>query len=292
VTEAAPGCSDRNGLTPQAINPAFLSAFLDASALSKIRNALYETSGLGFHVFSGFLSQEHAAHIVEFWCNTVRAKHSHALMLSKKAFVKSCPNFVKSHTDTSDRSYFNFFWNPPPDPLTHSVAWQVQLLRNVIEERQIYSEIFPTEGRSVSYRVVITTRGEEIVPEHADWLENPGDSGRLQATLFLTEPGKDYSGEGFVFTTHQGRKLVFGVDHPIRAGDLVVWRFNNLHAIRNVRTSAGQRGFVRLILPSEKIHDTSLNLLFDVRYLLRSTIFRPGTTHFEMMRSAYRYLRR
>ena len=45
----------------------------------------------------------------------------------------------------------------------------------------------------------------------------------------------------------------FGTDVDIRSGDLLIWRYANLHGIENVNTAPGQFGFLRIIYP---IHHT------------------------------------
>ena len=37
----------------------------------------------------------------------------------------------------------------------------------------------------------------------------------------------------------------------IKAGDLVLWRYNNQHAVMNISSKAGQLGFLRVLHPPE-----------------------------------------
>ena len=48
------------------------------------------------------------------------------------------------------------------------------------------------------------TRNQDISnPWHSDWNKPPEiDLSRVQAVLFLSEEGKDYSGSGFTFVTN------------------------------------------------------------------------------------------
>ena len=82
----------------------------------------------------------------------------------------------------------------------------------------------------------------------------------LQATLLLSDKGRDYHGTGFHMTTNRGDWVTFGDDVPATAGDLVIWRYANLHEVADITTEPGQFGFMRIIypvydLPAEKPAD-------------------------------------
>ena len=107
----------------------------------------------------------------------------------------------------------------------------------------------------------MASNGDVIVPSHRDYYhpEDPWnedhDPSRLQATLFLSERDADYSGEGLWIEDNSGLELVFGRDVPIKAGDLVFWRYWNQHGVRNVKVDQDQRGFVRFVYPPVAICD-------------------------------------
>jgi hypothetical protein len=108
--------------------------------------------------------------------------------------------------------------------------------------------------------VVLTRNAATWIAPHRDYADferrfekNRFDRSRLQATLFLSEKGVDYSGIGFVFEQNDGQKVVFGTDVPIVPGDLVIWRYNNLHEVAEVTTASDQFGFMRILYPPEDL---------------------------------------
>lgn len=238
------------------------SITLPEDALKYIRHALYHSESPGYFIFRNFISPEFVRHIAQFWCD-LDEYDEFKVFQGKEQFRLGCPNFYKKN-EGNNEGYYNFFWNTPRDSATYSVAFAATMLRNRIEGFEAYREIFPlpkhpTFSRaatiSVSFRVVITRSGNVVVPVHEDvdfyGIKEPW---RTQMTLFLSEGGKDYSGEGFWFEDNQGKNLLFGRDVPVEAGDLVIWRYANAHSVQNVKTQEGQQGFVRVIFPPERIY--------------------------------------
>ncbi len=226
-----------------------LMEFLSDEDLRLVRMNLYHSESDGCHIFKNFLSPSYVTHIQAFWMSILPRGSSHSQLNSKDDFYQNCPNYFNQNT--FGLTYYNFFWNLPVDEVTHDICLRVHMLRNYIEARPVSSELFPYSSRSCSYRIVQTISGEIVVPPHQDYLGSDFDPRRLQATLFLSEHGKDYFGDGLHFMTNSGQEIVFGKNFPVQSGDLVLWRYNNLHGVRNVRTKSGQKGFLRIILPLE-----------------------------------------
>lgn len=229
----------------------FDDLYLREADLQPLRRELYHSQGAGFVVLRGFLSDAQAAHMREFW-STLQPDDWHAEYKGMDRMFRGCPNYFAHEENGGQLSYFNFLWNEPPDELTYSVAFAIQQLRNRIESRTIYREIFPMAGRSASYRIVLSRNIKEIVVPHRDWVGRNFDPRRLQVTLFLAEKGRDYEGIGFGIETNAGERVVFGDDVAVRAGDLVLWRYNNLHFAQEVTSSNGI-GFMRMLMPPEAI---------------------------------------
>lgn len=224
--------------------------------LREIRRALYRSTGDGFFVFREFLREDVVRHIRSIW-PVIDPARTHRPFQSKRDFYPYCPDSF-SADDQGNRSFYNFFFNTPVDEVTWGVSLSVQMLRNRLSGRPPLAETFPASGRSASYRVVITRDAKTWIGPHRDYMQDPGsldrnkyDLTRLQATLFLSEKGADYTGTGFRLERNDGRTVVFGTDVPMRAGDLVIWRYNNLHSVEDVVTTDGQLGFMRIIYPPE-----------------------------------------
>ena len=100
-------------------------------------------------------------------------------------------------------------------------------------------------------------------------LDKRHDMSRLQGTLFLSKYGEDYEEGGFNFTSNQGQWLTFGRDVEINPGDLVVWHYQNKHAVAPLATKPGQIGFLRYIFPPEIIFEKAPRRKFNLTELRR-----------------------
>ena len=156
--------------------------------------------------------------------------------------------------------FYNFFWNKPAHELTYEIMYSSQLIRNSIESKFLHSEISHLTGRCAEFRPQLSIDGNcknnsniSFISLHKDW-DGPGeqwtDHKRIQVTLFLSDYEKDYYGDEFSFTTNFGEKLNFAKDTDVKAGDLVFWKYSNLHGVESVITEEGQFGFFRITMPN------------------------------------------
>jgi len=227
--------------------------------LARLRKELYHSSGAGYVIFPRFLDQDTVRHIQSIWPNIDPAR-THKVFWSKLDMSAACSDFYTADIH-GNRNFYNFVFNTPVDEVTWTASIFVHMLRNRLSGRPPFAETFPVSGRALSYRVVITRVSKSWVKPHRDYMQEPGsldrnkyDLSRLQATLFLSEKGHDYTGTGLRFERNDGRSVVFGTDVPVKAGDLVIWRYNNLHSIEEVDAADGQLGFMRIIYPPEIMH--------------------------------------
>lgn len=221
------------------------------SCIQEIRRSLYHSQGEGYFVFREFLDAEFAAHLQTFWTHPdtpgLFSRH-----IGTEHFHSGCPNSAIDADSNGNSIFYNFFWNSPVDEATYDISLHIQLLRARVEGRPSYHEIFPFQGQSTSFSVRLTRNGVSTVPPHRDYVDAPGDvfdPKRLQATLILAEKGVDYGGTGFVMENNQGQQVVWGDDLPLKPGDLVLWRYNNLHSMPDVSSSDDQLGFLRILYP-------------------------------------------
>ena len=235
--------------------------------LMEIRNELYHSAGKGYYVIRGFLDSSFSDHIIKFWNDELplsKLTHERIDKMDKsKMFYSGCPNYV--YTNPYGVTYFNWLWNEPYDEVTYAAAWKISELRNLVMSKNFFLRFFPgKEGRTVGFRVIQTTSGENIVPSHKDWIgETFFDPSALQATLILSEHGKDYTGDGMLFTTNQGEQVVLNKDLDLKPGDLVLWRYINEHAVQNIQTTSEQMGFLRIIFPPENLYETPVEKMLE-----------------------------
>jgi hypothetical protein len=254
---------------PQASNEMFRFNFnalaIPEAALQPIRRDLYHSAGPGYHIFRTFLDPQVAAHMQRFWSELELTRvHQRLPSEGVKALANGCPDYYYGDQRGDHRGYLNFFWNYPADEVSCAVAIQVQWLRNRIMGRAPQENIFPLGGRAASYRTVVSMRGKVVTPPHRDfdgdeWIREPW---RLQANLFLSTPGVDYSGDGFILETNRGDHLRFGHEVPIASGDLVLWRYCNEHSVLNVESSDAQCGFIRMLFPVEEVTNDQVRRLY------------------------------
>lgn len=159
--------------------------------------------------------------------------------------------------------YHNYFWNKPWDEVSHNICFAVNMLRNQLEQAQLYTNLAPNGKRLASYRVLISKsykEGEIEVQPHNDFstetyrIDEPESQHYLQATLFLSEHNIDYTGQGFFFTTNQGERLYPGSMLDIKAGDLMIWRYINRHGVDATQALPNGIGFMRIIFPNEDVN--------------------------------------
>lgn len=234
----------------------YSSLTIPEAALSSARQVLYGAEGPGYVVYRGFLEPAHVEHMRRLWSGLDPAIGFQPFP-GKASIRFGCPNYVVADAE-GNRSFYNFFWNPPVDEVAFEVAIAVTMLRNRISGRAPHAELLPFAGKSVAYRVLLSRKAETWIAPHRDYFDharrfekNRFDLSRLQATLFLAKKGVDYDGVGFRFERNDGTRIVFGDDVPIEPGDLVVWRYNNEHSVERISTVDGQLGFMRLIFPPE-----------------------------------------
>lgn len=239
--------------------------------LNTYRKEIYHSQGNGFVVLRDFLPPQLAKHIQLYWSEIIDPNCLNKDWHYKKdrEFFLGHPNVYKSaKNDEWDlRVFHNYVWNYPEDEVTHQVAYMVLNLINQIERRPIYWEFFPFRygkmpkgetliGQALSYRIIQTFNKSDI-KEHKDYAEGDShyvDPGKLNASLILSDYGKDYTGEGMIFTKNTGERLILNRDLDLKLGDLVIWRYCNTHGIRGVESEEGQLGFMRAIFPREFVH--------------------------------------
>jgi SAM-dependent methyltransferase len=215
--------------------------------IDAIRRAVY--SGPGYFVVRGFCSPEQAAGALAFWRAysgpTVRRYDK------RRELFYGCADATEQ---TAGRiRHFNYFWNPPRDELTHSLAWRMHSLRNRVEGRPEGTDFMPWRPRhrverdhwtAASYRVVDTQRGGAVAA-HTDWNL---DHSRVQLSLSLTSAGTDYGQGGLVL---DGRAT--SLTEKVSAGDLVVFAYGRPHGISAVEPTHEAGGYTRLLIPLESV---------------------------------------
>lgn len=235
------------------------------------RSEIYHSKGPGFFIIRNFVPQGQVRQLREFWLahEEIKGLFVKRSKKNKRSFLGGPNTYAQGEFNFW---YNNFLWNKPAHELSHTLALQVQLLRNVLTSRHLYTSIFPLKtsdneepwnysiaekplGYSLNYRVAIVTQGQQIIKPHHDSLFPPSfEPARLQATHFLSQHGVDYIGEGFHFVKNTGEEICFGRDVALTPGDLVIWRYNNLHGVRNVSTPDQGVGFFRVIYPTDPIY--------------------------------------
>lgn len=226
--------------------------------LHAIRMELYHSTGPGFYIFRQFVSPGLVSHMRSVWPKR-EMPPGFKLLPGADGYYPGCPNYYVRYPDDS-LIFFNFLHQAPLDEVTQEVSVAVHMLRNRLSGRNAFQDL--SGPRTVSYRVTLNRNFEEWIAPHRDymdwnrrWVKGEFDPSRLQATLFLSDRNIDYTGNGFLFEKNDGQKVTLGGDIPIQSGDLLIWRYGNLHSVENVKCTAEQFGFMRIIYPIYDLTD-------------------------------------
>ncbi|HWY38381.1 MAG TPA: hypothetical protein VNY73_07460 [Bacteroidia bacterium] len=243
----------------------FDSLSIEKNKLIEIRKELYGSNKPGFYILKNFISDQFVKHMRSFWnMEAYKSRtHIHLPESFNKAdlFYYNCPNYF--YKTPYGHAYYNYFWNNPTDETTHSVSFAVNYARNIIESNNNYEFFYPVNGNCCSYRIVTTMNGSPVKP-HTDWTEGEYFvPRRLQATLFLSKKGIDYTGEGMKMMSNDKKtRYIFDSDEVnLNPGDLILWRYNNEHSVENINTLNDQDGFMRIIYPPEIIGEKPRDLI-------------------------------
>jgi hypothetical protein len=178
-----------------------------------------------------------------------------APFISNVDLTNTDPNY-HLHVDHTFDGFYLFPWNKPADQYTHQICLSIHQMRNQIEGGAPFKGLFSYEERFVQFRVLRSMNGESHVPLHSDFIGNPPrralsehvfDPNRIQATLLLSEKEIDYTGEGFTFMP-ENCSPIDPCAHA-KAGDLLLWRYNEPHMVKSIYSSKTQLGFLRIIFP-------------------------------------------
>jgi hypothetical protein len=259
--------------------------------LHAVRMELYHSTGPGFHIFKQFISPQLVAHMRSVWPKT-EMPPGFKLLPGASGYYPGCPNYYVRYADGS-LIFFNFLHQPPLDEVTQEVSVAVHMLRNRLSGRNAFQDL--AGSRSLAYRVTLNRNFEDWIKPHRDFMDwdkrrvkGEFDPSRLQATLVLSARGVDYSGNGFLFQTNGGREVTLGGEVPIEAGDLLIWRYGNLHSVENVKCTPDQFGFMRIIYPIYDMVDKTPT----PPSLLRRFKARVGSTFIAPMRAKLGRLKR
>ncbi len=230
----------------------FDSIYLKEEDLHSIRMSIYHSKGIGYALFKNFISPEFVSHIRAIWPENEKPLTYEKISEEVWAY-KNAPNYHSQYEDGT-YVYYNFLHNSVFDEVTHEVVVAVHMLRNRLSGRNAFADL--TGDTGLCYRVTNNKNYEKWIKPHRDWLDwdrrwekGHYDPSRLQATLFLSEYGVDYEEGGFKYTKNDGTEILFGRDVEIKPGDLVIWRYGNLHSVENVKTSSNKFGYMRILFP-------------------------------------------
>lgn len=230
---------------------------LPEDALAAIRMKIYHSGGDGYYVFRNFISPEVVKHMRELWVG-IDARAVFGDFPGNDRVVAGCPDTCAVYPDGST-IFYNFPFAEPLDEATREVAICVHMLRNRLSGRNAFADLNGPRT-ALNYRVTLNKNYENWIAPHRDFLDyerrlekGQYDPSRLQATLFLSKKGVDYDGSAFSFQRNDGREVLFGSDVPIEPGDLVVWKYTNLHGVSQVTTPPGGIGLLRLLFPIQEL---------------------------------------
>lgn len=221
----------------------------------EIRKAVY--SDPGYFVFRGFLDEIAVDFMRSVW--TADISYQFHDFIRNMDVVPGSPKYMYNRPTPDDFVYCTQIWNMPVDDVLHSKAIELQMLRNQVEGKPGYYGLHESTGKALQYRVSRTVSPEAVVKQHADFFEefrgdpmddHEFDPSRLQATLFLSDYGRDYDTGGFKLWNEDKTEFrLFGKDVEIGKGDIAFWRYSLPHEVAGVNVLDERIGFLRVIFP-------------------------------------------
>jgi hypothetical protein len=161
--------------------------------------------------------------------------------------------------------YECMFWNAPEHRLTYELAFEALLLRNVVWNLPLYTDLLPFDGFACSYRPTRSDAGDSGVRAHRD-LEFLALKNRIQVSVALSTLGSDFLGGGTRLQTRQGSVINIHEDEEVKAGDLLLFDQMLEHSVDPVTKSDPLdpvSGHWRLLMPDHPIENRSHGGILD-----------------------------
>lgn len=240
-----------------ALNATYRKFAFTEEELAPVRRTLYSPRGPGYVMVREFLPEPIAAHLQAFWTRGEPRYWNEFEQLRNRDCYEVGQGPFASHFEGKD-AYLYALWNPAPDEVTLAVALSVIQLRNQIEQQPLFRDLLPTGPMMSFYMVAVSTRADDAdVKWHTDEFPHnprfPYVEMRLQATLFLSDFGRDYAGDGMIMEDNAGNEVRVSEGLSPKAGDLLLWRYANRHCVGSIDTPDGGCGFVRVLFPLEAV---------------------------------------
>ncbi len=207
---------------------------LDSHTISTVRASLEDP---GFYIFRGVIEPETIEHIRKFWNNHVCPGPTDYDGYYKDGVTYGAQN--STHIWVQKAVHFNFFWNQPEDPVTHTLAQLALTLRNAVMEKEPDWGLDPARTPRAPrlnyqylfmYRIICDFPGSRALHPHADRANVIDDSVGIQ--IPLTDYGIHYLRGGLEFETTRKEHVVF--DAPpiaLATGDVLIWTNTHRHAV-------------------------------------------------------------
>ncbi len=247
----------RPKLVDPGIRPTLRSFTFEEDDLLESRRALYRSDGPGFVLFRGFLPPEMAEHVRSFWGEREPEMFGEFATFAQRDRYQIGQGPYASRFPGKSCWFLNP-WDAPLDDVTLAATVAVTQLRNQLEQQPIFRDLLPCSDRMTQTMIVVSTESEDTdVKWHRDEFPSsesrPEAQTRLQATLFLSEWGKDYEGDGLLFEQENGEAIHVGRELAPKPGDLLVWRYLLRHSVGSVKRLPGGIGFGRILFPPQGV---------------------------------------
>ncbi len=226
----------------------------NTNELSIIKKNIY--SSPGYYIVKNFLDTKRTELIRKNWQTNI--SHNFHEFIKNTHIKPGSPKYVYNKPTMDDFSYCTQIWNRPIDEALHESSYLIQMMRNQIEGHPLYYGLHESTGMALQYRVCKTISPDKVVKQHADFFQEyrPDPTGdhtfdptRIQATLILSDYGKDYDEGGFkLWNEEKTHYQIFGKDIKLNKGDLIYWRYSIPHEVSDVNTLSSF-GFLRVIYP-------------------------------------------
>lgn len=211
--------------------------------IDAIHDSLFSPNGRGYYWVENFISEAQTHRLIDFYNNNINIFDK---LIDKNFIYSNCPPYV-NHLNGKNILII-FPWNKELDESILFVFNRVNELKNELEDHLYINSSF-----CMSMRFVDSFDLEVDVPLHRDYIENDDDSNRIQASLFLSDPGYNFDANGGFYFKDSSVEIYPHNEINKVSGSLLIFRYRKPHGVKNIIKLAKKNGFLRVIFPEVKI---------------------------------------
>lgn len=220
--------------------------------INAIKENLFAPNSKGYYWLENFLEASEVINLLNFYNkNLIESKK----FIDKNFIYRGCPPY--STFSKNKNTLVVFPWNENVDKTVCNIFNAIANLKNKCEDDKYNSLNF-----AMSMRFVDSFNLAEDVPLHQDYIQNLEDESRIQASLFLSEPGLDFDSSGGFYFKNSSEEIYPHNELRKVSGSLLLFKYRLPHGVKNIVKLNRTNGFCRVIFPEVQIRTRPTALKF------------------------------